>query len=221
MTALNYVLAVAILCLLSPILAIEDPFFFFCGSDNCYDILNTPRDSTANDIKKAYRKVSLIYHPDKNKDPDAVEKFRLISKAYEVLNDEKKRELFNYYLDNPTHYYKVSGHYIMKKLPQTDVGIIIAVIIIFFSILLPWNQQQKYEQAIRFLKEATINNLTLKNGGTKQTIELFRRAKERYETKMAEDNKLNTSGKNKKEKPIKSSNMQKDPIFLNIVDEVR
>ena len=74
----------------------------FCGSANCYEILGVTRDAPIKDIKKAYRKLSLSHHPDKNKDKEnATETFRLISKAYEVLNGNESRPLFDYYLDHP------------------------------------------------------------------------------------------------------------------------
>lgn len=81
---------------------IEDPFNIFCGSRDCYDILNITRvDFTAKDIKKAYRKLSLQYHPDKNKDSGAEEEFIQIAKAAEVLSDVEQKELYDYYLDHP------------------------------------------------------------------------------------------------------------------------
>ena len=49
------------------------------------------------DIKKAYRKQSRKYHPDKNSAPDAEEKFIAISEAYEVLSDEDKRSIYDRY----------------------------------------------------------------------------------------------------------------------------
>lgn len=51
--------------------------------------------------KQAYRKQSIKYHPDKNKTIGAIERFRLIAKALEVLEDSKQRELYDYYLDHP------------------------------------------------------------------------------------------------------------------------
>jgi len=55
-----------------------------------YDLLGVAPNASNDEIKKAFRKKALELHPDKNSSPDAPEKFKEMSAAYEVLSDEKK-----------------------------------------------------------------------------------------------------------------------------------
>ncbi len=60
-----------------------------------YEVLEVPRTATPEQIRKAFRRLALKYHPDRNKDPDAEEKFKLINEAYQVLSDPEKRSLYD------------------------------------------------------------------------------------------------------------------------------
>ena len=60
-----------------------------------YSILGVSREATEEELKKAYRKLAFQYHPDLNKDPAVVERFKEINQAYEVLSDPEKRASYD------------------------------------------------------------------------------------------------------------------------------
>jgi len=63
-----------------------------------YEILGVARDADASEIKKAYRKLAVKYHPDKNPDDkEAEEKFKELGEAYEILSDEQKKAAYDRY----------------------------------------------------------------------------------------------------------------------------
>jgi len=62
-----------------------------------YAILGVPRNATAEDLKKAYKKLAIKYHPDRNPNnvEEATAKFKEINEAYDVLSDERKRQIYD------------------------------------------------------------------------------------------------------------------------------
>jgi molecular chaperone DnaJ len=66
------------------------------GKKDFYAVLGVAKNSSAEEIKKSYRKLAMKYHPDKNPgDKKAEEQFKEISEAYEVLSDPKKKEMYD------------------------------------------------------------------------------------------------------------------------------
>ncbi len=62
-----------------------------------YEVLGVSKNASASELKSAYRKMALKWHPDRNKTAGAADKFKEINKAYEVLSDPKKKEMYDQY----------------------------------------------------------------------------------------------------------------------------
>jgi molecular chaperone DnaJ len=62
-----------------------------------YEVLGISKNSTQEEIKRAFRRLAMQYHPDRNKAADAEQKFKEINEAYEVLSDEKRRHTYDQY----------------------------------------------------------------------------------------------------------------------------
>jgi len=62
-----------------------------------YELLSVSKTATPDEVKRAYRKLAMQYHPDRNKDEEAAARFKEINEAYEVLHDVEKRQLYDRY----------------------------------------------------------------------------------------------------------------------------
>ena len=71
-------------------------FHFVCSKD-FYDLLGIKKDASIREIRKAFKKLALIHHPDKSNDEDSHEKFLQLNRAYEVLKDEELRKKYDLY----------------------------------------------------------------------------------------------------------------------------
>jgi curved DNA-binding protein CbpA len=72
-----------------------DPCEVIIRKNNYYDILSVSKDSSTEEIRKAYKKLAIKYHPDKNKSPKAPDAFKKISHAFSVLSDEEKKKNYD------------------------------------------------------------------------------------------------------------------------------
>ncbi len=62
-----------------------------------YEVLGISHAASGEDVKKAFRKLALEYHPDRNKNSDAEERFKEVSEAYQVLSNTEKRSVYDRY----------------------------------------------------------------------------------------------------------------------------
>jgi len=130
----------------------------YCGTANCYEVLGVRRSSDAAAIKKAYRKLSLQWHPDKNPDKkeQATAKFQEIATAYEVLSDDNMKEAYDYYLDHPEEQmYNTMRYYRAVYQPKTPVWAVLLGIVVVISLLQLWHFRERaksFEKSPQFAK---------------------------------------------------------------------
>jgi len=109
----------------------------YCKQQSCYDVLELEEDATPVEVKKAYRRLSLKYHPDKSDADDAQAVFMSIATAYEVLGNEKMRKAYDDFLAHPNrHVWEHYGHYYgAYYAPKSDLRLVVLGILIALSAL--------------------------------------------------------------------------------------
>lgn len=109
----------------------------YCGMKNCYEILSVPSTATDREVKKAFYKLSLQYHPDKNPSADVVELYREITTAYEVLADPESRKGYDDALEHPEQFLRNQYRYYQhqyRHAQKIDAWKIILITLILASL---------------------------------------------------------------------------------------
>ncbi|KAL6884669.1 hypothetical protein ACP4OV_010605 [Aristida adscensionis] len=137
----------SLLLLLLVLLPASDAIY--CDEDDCYDLLGVKQDANASEIKKAYYKLSLKHHPDKNPDPESRKLFVKIANAYEILKDESTREQYDYAIAHPEEvFYNTAQYYRAYYGHKTDPRAVLVGLLLIVSAFQYINQLTRYNQAI-------------------------------------------------------------------------
>ncbi|GMP72879.1 hypothetical protein CsSME_00030772 [Camellia sinensis var. sinensis] len=142
------------LLLLLFFLLIQPSISIYCDEDDCYDLLGVSQSANSSEIKKAYYKLSLKYHPDKNPDPDSRKFFVKIANAYEILKDEATREQYDYAIAHPEEvFYNAARYYHAYYGHKTDARAVLVGLLLVLSAFQYLNQWTRYNQAIDMVKK--------------------------------------------------------------------
>lgn len=129
----------------------------YCGNVTCYAVIGVPRNASARGIKKAYRKLSMKWHPDRNKgDEQKVEakaRFTEIATAYEVISDEEIRKKYDHYLDHPEDRLFNQYQYYYSFAPKSDWRMVLVGFVIAISCIQYASASQRYTHAHKCLRK--------------------------------------------------------------------
>ncbi|GJN13016.1 hypothetical protein PR202_ga31349 [Eleusine coracana subsp. coracana] len=141
----------------------------YCDEDDCYDLLGfcarrrLKQDANASEIRKAYYKLSLIHHPDKNPDPESRKLFVKIANAYEILKDESTREQYDYAIAHPEEvFYNTAQYYRAYYGHKMDPRAVLIGLLLIISAFQYINQLTRYSQAIESVKQTPAYRNRLK-----------------------------------------------------------
>ncbi|KAK9092126.1 hypothetical protein Syun_027037 [Stephania yunnanensis] len=138
-------------------------FAIYCDEDDCYDLLGVSQSANSSEIKKAYYKLSLKYHPDKNPDPESRKLFVKVANAYEILKDETTREQYDYAIAHPEEvFYNTARYYRAYYGHKTDTRAVLVGLLIVVSAFQYLNQWTRYTQAISMVKKTPAYKNKLK-----------------------------------------------------------
>jgi curved DNA-binding protein CbpA len=127
---------------------------------NYYEILELERNASLTDIKKAYKRLALLYHPDKNPGVDTNEHFMKISTAYQVLSNEKTRDKYDLYGETVIDYDLKTPDELFKELfSKFDPEISNFLNNTFSSLTKSLNTQEKYDGFWGFINKVNTSKI--------------------------------------------------------------
>jgi len=161
--------------------AAHDPWRKFCGKTWCYDLLEVDQDATEDQIKKNYRKLAREWHPDKNPEKGAREKFQKIAKAYETLSTDGERAKYDRMMSHPEEYNTAYGVYCFKVHAPESNAILVVLLLLgllsaaHFAVLTQRNNEYNSK-----LIKLVQTNAGPPQGGTLEIADLYRDAAAQY-----------------------------------------
>ncbi|CAL7942487.1 unnamed protein product [Xylocopa violacea] len=123
-------------------------------NQNFYEVLGVPQAANASEIKKAFRRLSLQLHPDKNSAEDAEQQFRKLVAVYDVLKDPGKRQRYDNVLVNGLPNWRSAVYYYrhVRKMGLLELGIILFLLITIGQYVVAWaayfEKRYTYEQVL-------------------------------------------------------------------------
>lgn len=215
-----------------------DPQNIFCGQYDCYKILGFDFElwgrspPSKKELTQSYRGISKKWHPDKNKDKGAKERFVKINKAYSVLTNKKKREEYDFLRERNDEYFRKYGSpTIFKYAPKTDTLFVVVLLVAILNAFTWFAQKQRWRQiADRIVKDAS-EGLEAGKGGSTESIRLRKKAEEILKEKKEAAGETTENGGSKKKSKSKikltkkelkeKENEELKPIIQELVEEIK
>ncbi|TYG97182.1 hypothetical protein ES288_A10G017600v1 [Gossypium darwinii] len=185
-------------------LYISPSIAIYCDEDDCYDLLGVSQSANASEIKKAYYKLSLKYHPDKNPDPESRKLFVKIANAYEILKDEATREQYDYAIAHPEEvFYNTARYYRAYYGHKTDTRAVLVGVLLILSVFQYFNRLTRYNQAVDMVKKTPAYKNRLRalelerSGGTTNKKKSNRQIIKKKEEDLSNELELDIKGAEK------------------------
>ncbi|KAJ6638366.1 DnaJ like subfamily C member 1 [Pseudolycoriella hygida] len=134
-------------------------------NQNFYNVLGVQQDASLSEIKRAFRNLSVILHPDKSDAEDANVQFRNLVSVYEVLKDSSKREKYNEVLKNGLPNWKSALYYYrrVRKMGLAEMSFIVFMIITIGQYIVAWAAYAEKKYTAETMLGSRLKKLQKKN----------------------------------------------------------